>query len=102
MRCDMEEDIKILKEFVKYYEEEAISRKFRGTLRISVDEDDIQAIENILNRLEQDERVIEEMAEYIHITQHCKVIFGGKKPVPYLKEEIIKHYRKRVEENGNR
>lgn len=66
----MEEDIKILKEFVKYYEEEAISRKFRGTLSISVDEDDIQAIENILNRLEQDERVINKAIEILGEHRH--------------------------------
>ena len=86
----MEEDIKILKEVqwnclhLRQYKDDKAERK-------------AQAIENILNRLEQDERIIEEMAEYIHITQHCKVIFGGKKPVPYLKEDIIDHFRKKCE-----
>ena len=49
----MEEDIKILEDFIKYYEAEAISRKFRGTLSISVDEQDIQALENLLTRYKQ-------------------------------------------------
>ena len=44
----MGENIKILEEFIKYYESEAISRKFRGTLSISVDEYDIDAIEHLL------------------------------------------------------
>lgn len=54
----------------------------------------IKALENILNRLEQDERVIEEMAECIHRTQHCKVLFG-KQVVPYYTDEIISHFRKK-------
>lgn len=45
----IEEDIKILEEFIKYYEAEATSRKFRGTLSIRVDEDDIDALENLIN-----------------------------------------------------
>lgn len=48
-----DKDIKILEEFIKYYEAEAISRKFRGTLSIQVDEDDIQAIENLLKENEK-------------------------------------------------
>ena len=44
----MEEDLKILEEFIKYYESEAISRKFRGTLSISVDQYDIDAIEHLI------------------------------------------------------
>ena len=39
----IEEDIKILEEFIKYYEAEATSRKVRRTLSIRVDEDDIDA-----------------------------------------------------------
>ena len=45
----IEEDIKILEEFIKYYEAEAILRKFRETLSIRVDEDDIDALENLIN-----------------------------------------------------
>ena len=45
---NLNEDIKILEEFIKYYESEAISRKFRGTLSISVDEYDIDAIEHLI------------------------------------------------------
>lgn len=45
----IEEDIKILEEFIKYYEAEATLRKFRGTLSIRVDEDDIDALENLIN-----------------------------------------------------
>lgn len=45
---DKNRDIEILEEFIKYYESEAISRKFRGTLSISVDEYDIDAIEHLI------------------------------------------------------
>ena len=59
----MEEDIKILKEWVERdrkmrdYSTETDFDKFCEEKNI--------AIENILNRLEQDERVIEEMVKYI-------------------------------------
>ena len=49
----MEEDLKILEEFIKYYNAETISRKFVGTLSISVDESDIQAIENLIKRCKE-------------------------------------------------
>lgn len=58
----IEEDIKILEEFIKYYEAEATSRKFRGTLSIRVDEDDIDALENLINMYK---RVLKEN-EYMH------------------------------------
>ncbi len=45
----MGNSIEILEEFIKYYEAEATSRKFRGTLSISVDEDEIDALENLIN-----------------------------------------------------
>lgn len=53
----MEEELKILEDFIKYYEAEAISRKFRGTLSISVDEQDIQALENLLTRYKDIKRI---------------------------------------------
>lgn len=56
----IEEDIKILEEFIKYYEAEATSRKFRGTLSIRVDEDDIDALENLINMYK---RVLKENEE---------------------------------------
>ena len=44
----MEETIKILEDFIKYFEAEAISTKYRRNISITVDEDDIQALENLL------------------------------------------------------
>lgn len=49
----MEEDIEILENFIKYFEEEAISRKYRRNISITVSEDDIQAIENLIARNEE-------------------------------------------------
>jgi hypothetical protein len=49
----MEEDIKVLEEFIKYFEAEAISRKYRRNISITVGEDDIEAIENLINRNKQ-------------------------------------------------
>lgn len=56
-----EEDIKILEELILYYEAEAISRKFIGNLSISVNEDDIQAIENLLKGYREKEEIIEKL-----------------------------------------
>lgn len=52
--------IELLEEFIKYYEAEATSRKFRGTLSIRVDEDDIDALENLINMYK---RVLKENEE---------------------------------------
>lgn len=41
-------DIEVLEEFIKYFEAEAISRKYRRNISITVGEDDIQAIENLI------------------------------------------------------
>ena len=65
----MEKDIGIIENLKKYLQlliDEGNHKIFYNDL--GHDEkvvDCIQAIENILNRLEQDERVIEEMAEYM-------------------------------------
>ena len=72
----MEEDIKILKEFISESVTEDCGIIY-GT--------EIQAIENILNRLEQDERVIKEMAK------------AWKQDDIRSVEEIIDHFRKKCE-----
>jgi tRNA(Ser,Leu) C12 N-acetylase TAN1 len=59
----MEEDIKILKNVVKTYEEEAIHMSFRGTLSIYIDEDDIQAIENLIKGYRELEEYIKRLDE---------------------------------------
>jgi len=59
----MEEDLKILEEFIKYYNAETISRKFVGTLSISVDESDIQAIENLTKRYKELDEYYKEQNE---------------------------------------
>lgn len=54
----MEEDIKILKEL--FFDDE--SYEPNGYVETYLHKEQQKAIENILNRLEQDEKVIEEMA----------------------------------------
>lgn len=44
----MEDSLKILEEFIKYFEAEAVSRKYRRNISITVGEDDIEAIENLI------------------------------------------------------
>jgi hypothetical protein len=44
----MEEDIKILEDFIKYYEAECTSRGFERTLIVRVDKDDVQSLENLI------------------------------------------------------
>ena len=53
------EDIKIVEEFIKYFEAEAISKKYRRNISITVGEEDIEAIENLLSRLKTAERELE-------------------------------------------
>ena len=62
----MEEDIKILKE-LKEVQEKCIENTKDSPFTMLWEKQN-QAIENILNRLEQDEKVIEEMAKYIEDT----------------------------------
>ena len=50
----------------------------------------VKAIENVLNRLEQNERVIEEMAECINNLGWSDLDNN---------KDIIEHFRKRVESN---
>ena len=56
-------DIEILEEFIKYFEAEATQRKYRRNISITVGEDDIEAIENLIQRnkdLEQLDKKIKE------------------------------------------
>lgn len=75
--------IELLEEFIKYYEAEATSRKFRGTLSIRVDEDDIDALENLINMYK---RVLKENEE-------LKKRYDGreKRYTKYLQNEEDKH-----------
>jgi len=41
-------DIEILEEFIKYFEAEATQRKYRRNISITVGEDDIEALENLI------------------------------------------------------
>lgn len=68
----MGENIKILEEFIKYYESEAISRKFRGTLSISVDEYDIDAIEHLIKAYKELEEENKRL-KASHIVTHNKI-----------------------------
>lgn len=114
----MEEDIKILKGFLEECKHELMLTKNCWALemkevlpRMYFNENTVQALENILNRLEQDERIIEEMAEYIEY-----VSSDGDKDVMYAElyncnqldrnwtrgkeaeiKDILKYFRKKCE-----
>ena len=64
----MEEDIKILKEKIKQWQPYKNRRKF-SEIEKEIDIEN-QAIENILNRLEQDERVINKAIEILGEHRH--------------------------------
>lgn len=85
----MEEDIKILKEIKEEYDYAFGTKIYRPH---SISREEIQAIENILSKIEQDERVIEEMAEYI--VDLIKYI--NSEETREIKE-IIDHFRKKCE-----
>lgn len=78
----MEEEIKILKEHLH-----------TGHIYVNCGFTITKAIENILNRLEQDERVIEEMAKQIEKDTEWYLSDFEDMTV----EEIIDHFRKKCE-----
>lgn len=84
----MEEDIEILEEFIKYYEAEATSRKFRGTLSISVDEYDIEAIENLIKEYRELKENYDKLAKHF-VENHI--------PKSKIKENIKKYAEQFVE-----
>jgi len=49
----MEEVIKIVEDFIKYCSAEQIQKSDKGNFKITVDEDDIEALENLLTRYKQ-------------------------------------------------
>lgn len=51
---ELEEAVEILKNFIKYFEAEATARKFRRSITIVVDEDDIEAIETVLKYIKEE------------------------------------------------
>ena len=56
-------DIEILEEFIKYFEAEATQRKYRRNISITVGEDDIEAIENLIQRNKDLEEIEKEHKE---------------------------------------
>lgn len=98
---NLNEDIKILEEFIKYYESEAISRKFRGTLSISVDEYDIEAIEHLIKAYkeleEENSLLIQQNITYKRNTHDLK---NKNIPVSLVEEKIErkKEYKLKYEQ----
>lgn len=62
----MEEDIKILEEFIKYFEAEAVSRKYRRNISITVGEDDIEALENLIKGYRELEEKNKQCIKVLH------------------------------------
>ena len=62
----MEEDIKILEDFIKYFEAEAVSTKYRRNISITVGEDDIQAIENLIKGYRELEKRNKQCIKVLH------------------------------------
>lgn len=101
---DIKEDLKILKEIIEHKNDYDFAFGTKIWRPYSLGREDIQAIENILNRLEQDERVIEEMAKYISNFDIDEPICDKKTGDCYAdmygvcEDCIIDHFRKKVEE----
>ena len=83
----MEEDIKILKDLIKDFKDVDERTLYVKEVQARCKKR-IKAIENILNRLEQDERVIEEMAECINNLGWSDLDNN---------KDIIEHFRKKCE-----
>ncbi len=86
----MEEDIKILEEFIKYFEAEAVSRKYRRNISITVGEDDIQALQNLIKGYRELEK--RSTATLMYIDNKC--IRKSK-----IKEKIEELLKKLDEQN---
>lgn len=95
-RSSIEEDIKILEEFIKYYEAEATSRKFRGTLSIRVDEDDIDALENLINMYK---KVLKEVKRFENMYEAEKRIHMVRNEQLARKQQLVIKYNELENEN---
>lgn len=96
----MEEDIEVLEEFIKYFEAEAISRKYRRNISITVGEDDIQAIENLIKgyrELEEENKYYKNKFEIVHADSLPK----DMQFVIYTKEVFDKFRKIQQEYLGN-
>jgi len=87
-------DIEILEEFIKYFETEAISRKYRRNISITVGEDDIEAIENLIKENK-------ELEKYKKYYKTEKVVWSRK---DYISKDKIKELKEKIhkvlDENG--
>ena len=84
-------NIEILEEFIKYFEAEATGRKYRRNISITVGEDDIEAIENLIQRnknLEQIEK--EHKEENGRLREELENIEYIKRNFDYCLEQKIK------------
>lgn len=85
----MNDSIEILEEFIKYFEAEAISRKYRRNISITVGEDDIQAIENLIKGYRNSEDIMKNsVKENLELKEYIREL--EKKNKRY--EEIYKAY----------
>ena len=62
--------IRILKELKNLYEAESTAHKFRGTLSIPVDDEDVDAIETLLTAYEQEKEKNKELEKMLNLKSH--------------------------------
>ena len=90
----MEKDIKILKEFIDICK---TNFKYNEEAEVVIVPETIQAIDNLLNRLEQDERVIEEMAKALKsyanlgVLIKCPAEYDGRYNYKNCKIDVTKN-----------
>ena len=91
-----EEDIKILEEFIKYFEAEAISRKYRRNISITVGEDDIEALEHLIKAYKElEEKNKKKSIEIICYQEELE----NSIPVSLVEEkieELNEYYKKEI------
>lgn len=92
----MEERIKVLEDFVKYYEAEAVSMKYRGTISISVDEQDIEAIEWLIKDCRDGNEMLKAISkENISLRECIRELEERSIPTEKVKE-LIRVRKERV------
>lgn len=92
-------DIEILEEFIKYFEAEATQRKYRRNISITVGEDDIEAIENLIQRNKDLEQILELMSKSLDNISYDQIPIAIEE-LKFKLQDLEQIEKEHKEENG--
>lgn len=99
---EIEKAKELLKQLRTDYETEAVSRKFRGALSMTVDEDDAEAIDTILDAYEQTTDILNRLHEGELFTARQAKTMENILKKHYVHKDRIKHEIETIESNYNK